>query len=137
MENIFIITLVFMTFFCLWLGRAYYRIRRFLTDVLNVLNYNVGGISTRISESAEIAEAIQSKAPDLFRKCFGLAHWLHANDQFLVSLYAVVAEGLDQNHQRRVHEMRKNGREEIFNRIYDGAGFPAPSFRTNEHKELE
>jgi len=145
-----------MTFLCLLLGWTCYRlftdrgkgrayesslhkewieekkeIVRFLTDVLNVLNCNVGGISKRISESAEIAEAIQSKAPDLFRQCFGLAHWLHANDQFLVSLYTVAEEGIEQVHQRRVHEMKKNRREEVFNRIYDGARLSAPSIRTN------
>lgn len=48
-------------------------------------------------------------------------------DQFLVSLYAVAAEGIDREHRRRVHEMKKTGREEIFGRIYEGAGRPAPS----------
>jgi len=100
---------------------------RYLSGVLRVLNSNVGGISKRISESAEIAEAIQSQAPDLFRQCDGLAYWLHANDQFLVSLYAVAAEGIDREHRRRVHEMKKTGREEIFGRSYEGAGLPAPS----------
>lgn len=62
-----------------------------------------------------------------FWQCDGLAYWLHANDQFLVSLYAVAAEGIDREHRRRVHEMKKTGREEIFGRIYEGAGLPAPS----------
>ena len=102
---------------------------RYLSGVLRVLNSNVGGISKRISESAEIAEAIQSQAPDLFTRCDGLAYWLHANDQFLVNLYASAAEGIDRDHRRRVHEMKKSGRAEVFDRIYESAGLPAPSIR--------
>ncbi len=156
MMNILITALALMTFLCLLLGWACYRLftdreesmkqedsrrkewmdekkemDRYLSGVLRVLNSNVGGISKRISESAEIAEAIQSQAPDLFKQCDGLAYWLHANDQFLVSLYSVAAEGIDRDHRRRVHEMKTIGREEIFGRIYEGAGLPAPSIRTN------
>jgi len=154
MESVLITALAFMTFLCLLLGWACYRLftdreksmeheasrrkewmderkemDRYLSGVLRVLNSNVGGISKRISESAEIAEAIQSTAPDLFKRCNGLAYWLHANDQFLVSLYSVAAEGIDRDHRRRVHEMKKTGREEVFGRIYEGAGLSAPSLR--------
>ena len=100
---------------------------RYLTGVLRVLNTNVGGISKRISESAEIAEVLQAHAPDLFKQCEGLAYWLHANDRFLVSLYAVAAEGIDKGHRRRVHEMKKIDRDEVFERIYVEAGMPAPT----------
>ena len=155
MVSALITALVLMTLLCVLLGWACYRLftdreeslkheavrhkewmdekkekDRYLSGVLRVLNSNVGGISKRISESAEIAEAIQLQAPDLFKQCDGLAYWLHANDQFLVSLYAVAAEGIDREHRRRVHEMKKTGREEIFGRIYEEAGLPAPSIRT-------
>lgn len=151
MVSALITALVLMTLLCLLLGWACYRLftdreesmkheesrrkewmdekkemDRYLSGVLRVLNSNVGGISKRISESAEIAEAIQSQTPDLFKQCDGLAYWLHANDQFLVSLYAVAAEGIDREHRRRVHEMKKTGRDNVFGRIYEGAGLPAP-----------
>lgn len=155
MVSALITALALMTILCLLLGWACYRLLtdreesmkqvasrrkewmdekkemdRYLSGVLRVLNSNVGGISKRISESAEIAEAIQLQAPDLFKQCDGLAYWLHANDQFLISLYAVAAEGIDREHRRRVHEMKTIGREEIFERIYEGAGLPAPAIRT-------
>ena len=128
MVSALITALVLMTLLCVLLGWACYRLftdreeslkheavrhkewmdekkemDRYLSGVLRVLNSNVGGISKRISESAEIAEAIQSQAPDLFKQCDGLAYWLH--DQFLVSLYSVAADGIDRDHRRRVHEM--------------------------------
>ncbi|MDD4927626.1 MAG: hypothetical protein PHF58_14125 [Methylotenera sp.] len=149
-----ITALALMMFLCLLLGWACYRlitdrekskqheaswrkewmdekkeVDRYLSGVLRVLNSNVGGISKRISESAEIAEAIQSQAPDLFKRCDGLAYWLHANDQFLVSLYAVAEEGIDCDHRRRVHEMKTTGEREVFGRIYEGAGLSPPSLR--------
>ncbi len=151
MVNALIAALVVTTLLCLLLGWACYRLitereqvregdksrrkewmdekqekDRYLSGVLRVLNTNVGGISKRISESAEIAETIQRHSPDLFKRCDGLAYWLHANDQFLVSLYAVAAEGIDRDHRRRVHEMKKTGREEIFGRVYERAGLPVP-----------
>lgn len=154
MMSVLIIGLVLVTILCLLLGWTCYRLitdreksmehealrrkewmeekkemDRYLSGVLRVLNSNVGGISKRISESAEIAEAIQSQAPDLFTRCDGLAYWLHANDQFLVSLYASAAEGIDRDHRRRVHEMKETGRAEVFDRIYESAGLPAPSIR--------
>lgn len=100
---------------------------RYLSGVLRVLKSNVGGIRKRICESAESAEELESKAPDLFRQCDGLANWLHANDQFLVSLYALAAEGIDREHQRRVDAIEKTGRGEVFYRIYEAAGLPSPS----------
>lgn len=151
MVSALITALALMTLLCLLLGWACYRLftdreesmkqedsrrkewmdekkemDRYLSGVLRVLNSNVGGISKRISESAEIAEAIQLQAPDLFKQCDGLAYWLHANDQFLISLYAVAAEGIDREHRRRVHEMKETGRDNVFGRIYEGAGLPAP-----------
>lgn len=152
MVSALITALVAMTILCLLLGWACYRLitdreksmeheasrrkewmdekeemDRYLSGVLRVLNSNVGGISKRISESAEIADAIQSQAPDLFKRCDGLAYWLHANDQFLVNLYASAAEGIDRDHRRRVHEMKEADRTAVFDRIYEGAGLPAPS----------
>lgn len=158
MVSALIAALVTMTLLCVLLGWACYRfftdreesmkceaawhkewmdekkeIDRYLSGVLDVLNFNTGGISKRISESAEIAEAIQSIAPDLFKRCPGLAYWLHANDQFLVNLYAVAAEGIDRDHRLRISRMKAAGREAIFNRIYEGAGLPAPSIRIEQH----
>ena len=100
---------------------------RVLAQIVRVLNSHTGGISKRISESAEIAEAIQQDAPDLFKKNAGLAYWLHANDQFFGSLYAAAAEVIDQYHCHRVHEMIESDRADIFDRIYEEAGLPAPN----------
>lgn len=100
---------------------------RYLTDVLRVLNSKVGGISMRINDSLEIAETIYLHVPDLFKRCKGLAYWLHANDQFLVNLYATAADGVDKDHRRRIHELRESNRSAVFDRIYEGAGLPAPS----------
>lgn len=158
MVSALIAALVAMTLLCMLLGVVCYRlvarmedterieaalrkewmdekkeVKRFLSDVLRVLNTDVGGVSKRISESAEIAEAIQSIAPDLFKRCPGLAYWLHANDQFLVNLYAVAAEGIERDHRLRISRMKAAGREAIFNRIYEGAGLPAPSIRIEQH----
>jgi len=99
---------------------------RFIEGVVRVLNSNVGGISKRISESAEIAEVIRTQAPDLFKKCDGLAYWLHANDQFLVNLYIASAERIDRDHQERFFSMGADGRGEIFHQIFDSAGLRPP-----------
>lgn len=152
MTTFLITALIVTTLICLMLGWACYRLwttmeqgqkynnirlkewpdereekDRYLSGILRVLNANTGGISKRISESAEIAEAIYSFSPDLFRQCKGLAYWLHANDQFLTSLYAIAAEGIDRDHRQRVHEMKKTGRAEVFGRIYESAGLSVPS----------
>ncbi len=154
MVNAFIVPVALLTILCSLLGMACYRLisnreklmkqeesrrkelmdemkemDRYLSGVLRVLNSSTGGISKRISESAEIAEAIQSQAPDLFKQCPGLAYWLHANDQFLVSLCSVAVEGVDRHHQQRIDEMKNAGREKIFDRIYETAGLPAPLIR--------
>lgn len=89
-----------------------------LHGVLLVLNDYLGGISQRISYSAKIADAIQTNAPELFKQCDDLAHWLFTNDQFLLKLAA--ATGLDRDHQRRLDEMNEAGREDVFTRIYGG-----------------
>jgi hypothetical protein len=102
------------------------RITSNLHDVMRVLNAKAGGISKRIYESTEIAEAIEQNAPELFKQCFGLVHWLHANDQFLKSLYSVTAPELDVDHFRRHHYMQDYGRDEVFERIYVLAGLPFP-----------
>ncbi len=101
-------------------------IERYIQGVVRVLNTNVGGISKRISESAEIAEAIQAHAPDLFKQCDGLAYWLHANDQFLVSLYAAAEDRIEHDHRWRLHVMKEEGRDEVFYQIYDSAGLRPP-----------
>jgi hypothetical protein len=101
------------------------QMRRYLSEVTHVLNANVGGISKRITESVEIADAIYRQSPDLFKSCDGLAYWLHANDQFLNALYNAAAEGIDPDHRRRVHEIRKDGRRGILSRIYESAGLPS------------
>ncbi len=101
-----------------------------LSGVLDVMRSNVGGIGKRISESAQIAEAIQSNAPELFKRCPSLAYWLHANDQFLVSLYANAPDCLDSDQRRLVDEIEKAGRAEVFDRIYASAGLrPPPGFQ--------
>lgn len=98
------------------------QMQRYLSGVTRVLNSNVGGISKRISESVEIAETINRQSPELFRQCDGLAYWLHANDQFLNALYDVAAEAIERDHRHRVHDTRKEGSGEVFNRIYESAG---------------
>lgn len=151
MTTFLIAALAVTTLLCLLLGMAFYRswtagnasykhyesqhkewmeerehITRYLHGVTRVLNTHVGGISKRLSESAEIAEAIQRRSPELFKQCDGLAYWLHANDQFLNALYSVAAEAIDKDHRRRIHYMRKEGRGEVFKRIYEGAELPLP-----------
>lgn len=151
MVSVLIAALVVMTILCLLMGWACFRLftaresalkwdesrrkewmeekkeqDRYLGGVLRVLNANIGGISKRISESAEIANAIQSYCPDLFKQCDGLAYWLHANDQFLVNLYAIAAEGLDRDHRQRIHQMKKDGRGEVFWQIFENAGLTPP-----------
>lgn len=98
----------------------------YLGAILQVLNGHVGGISKRIHESAEIAEAIQSHGPDLFKKCPGLAYWLHANDQFLVRLYAVSGEGIDSHHRDHIQWMQKDDGDNIFSQIYKFAKLSDP-----------
>ena len=140
-----------MTILCLLLGLAYLRLyqrlistrefdanrrkdlieemnkmRRYISGVHYVLNTNVGGIGKRLSESAEIAEAIQLHAPDLFKQCEGLAYWLHANDQFLANLSESAAEGIWGEKRCRINEMNQAGRADIFNRIYEGANLIPP-----------
>lgn len=112
-------------------------IDRYLSGILRVLNNNVGGISKRLSESAEIADTIHSNAPGLITQSQGLVYWLHANDQFLLSLYAAAAEGIDRHHQRRVAEMKKCGRQEVFGRIYESAGLPVPSLHNLQARGSE
>lgn len=102
------------------------RMSRFESDVLRVLNNHTGGISKRMSESLEIAEAIHLHSPELFKRCEGLAYWLHANDQFLAALYAVAAERIDREHRRRINDMRQGWQGDVFRRIYEGAALPPP-----------
>ncbi len=151
MNAFLIAALIMMTLLCLLLGWACYRLwitmergrkynedrlkewmderkekDRYLSGILRVLNADTGGISKRIDENAEIADAILLYSPDLFKRCDGLAHWLHANNQFLIRLYAMAAEGIDRDHRQRVHEMKKIGRAEIYGRVYERAGLPVP-----------
>lgn len=107
---------------------------QYLSGVPAVLNTNVGGISKRISESAEVAEALHMHAPEVFRKCSGLAYWLHANDEFLSRLYAKAANGISHDHQWRIAEWEKSGRDEVFRRIYKSAGLTVPSFMSDGAK---
>jgi len=106
----------------------------YLTSILGVLNRTTGGICKRISENIEVAEAIQTNAPDLFKKCDGLAYWLHAHDQFFGYLYATVADGIDPDHRMRIEEMYETGHGTIYERIYQAAGLPYPPIPANKPK---
>ncbi|MGF6440196.1 hypothetical protein [Paraburkholderia youngii] len=150
MTTFLIVALAVMTLLCIVLGRYYWALaqsvearrkgekelhdewlaermhwRGCVSRVASVLDTNVGGIGKRVSESVEIAEALQKHAPEVFKANRGLAYWLHANDQFLHALYDATAEHVDPVQRRRVHEVRKNARpNELFIRIYEEAGLP-------------
>ena len=54
--------------------------------VLAVVEDCAGGVEKRISEHAEIVDAIKSWTPGLLEEEPGLKHWLGANDQFYRAL---------------------------------------------------
>ena len=106
----------------------------YLTNLLGVLNRTTGGIVKRISENIEVAEAIQTNAPDLFKKCDGLAYWLHAHDQFFGYLYAAAADGINPDQRMRIEEMYETSDGTIYERIYQAAGLPYPPIPANRPK---
>lgn len=97
-----------------------------LSGVLDVMRSSMGGIDKRISENIQIADAIQSNAPELFKRCPGVAYWLHANDQFLRSLYDAAPDCLPSERRHLFDEIEKAGRAEVFDRIYASAALRPP-----------
>lgn len=145
------IALAFMTVVCLVFGRTLYRViqhtedsrkyekqrqeeidaefsdtRRYVSGITRTLNQYTGGISKRICESEQILKTLQRLDPDLFLKEDGLLYWLHANDQFLMQLASVAAEGIDRDHRRLIHEEIQFGRETTFLQAYEKSGLPPP-----------
>lgn len=101
----------------------------FLGGILAVLRRGEGGIAQRLSESVEIAETIHARAPELLDHCASLAHWLHANDQFLEDLFVAAAKQIDDEQSRRVWNMKCSDRKFIFRRIYERAGVSITDIR--------
>lgn len=93
-----------------------------LGDLHEVLNKSVGGLSYRVKESVQIAQALQSKAPHVFKECWGLAHWLHASDQFFHALADAAGTSLNEDQLRRLENHRQPGDGDIFQDIYASAG---------------
>lgn len=101
-------------------------LRERLSEIIRVLNTNEGGISKRLSESIEITEAICQGTPDAFKKEFGLAYWLHANDQFLVKLASVSNDLLDQLVSDGIERNLAKDRDNLFAQAYAAAGVQDP-----------
>lgn len=151
MVTILATALAAMTFLCVVLGWTCYRFyvrgairkadqsewrliemkdkecaERYLRGMQEVMNRTVGGITYNISHNIQVAEALYAHAPEVFKKNTSLAYNLHALDQFLVSLRAAGGDGLDDQHMKWVIEWQSSGPNEIFSRIYAGAGLPPP-----------
>lgn len=94
--------------------------------IIQILNDGADGIGKRIADSESVVRAIDEYYPNAFKECKGLLQWLHANDHFLYSLYDSAADRIDPQQKKRVGEMRKKGRDEIFDRIYDRVQIPVP-----------
>ncbi|MBK1902039.1 MULTISPECIES: hypothetical protein [Burkholderia] len=83
--------------------------RRFFR-LATVIDSYAGGISTRLSESANVVATLHSRNPAFFLELPDLGHWLDANDKYLSALSDASSDWLDPRHREKVHRVQESGK---------------------------
>lgn len=106
--------------------------QRFQTEIAKIMRHYTGGIIKRLRESREVAQSIQTNAPELFKKDSSLLYCLHANDQFLARLYGAAGDCIDGEYGRQFRGEDEDARVAVFFEAYESAGLPVPPFAAQE-----